>query len=368
MNTIKVLNENLIKALSSVKEDNVSIADVVIDRRKLLAALRLQAQPDAEVITLNYGKLSWQADGSKGSNDLDPEPCVQFSCNHTAMRFLNRPHKVKYGQEPKIIPLNFVDHRAEPIKQALTGIPIDTQELLEALNFVIHGVATDGSRPPLECVCFDCSKNTLQLVTADGFRLPIATMKVKGMTKKQALIHRLDIPKLLTFLKNNYTGKGKSKAWLDTYLDIREQKTMFISAKGMVEFDNQTGSYPNYSQLVPDKGTHIQVVASEMLEGVKALKRIADDGSGIIRLKFDRYPSKLTLSARSEELGDSQVECQAMVDRECNIAANAHYLTDFLSTCKDNVIDLFVDSPSSPMVVYKNSEQLEVVMPMFVQW
>ncbi len=60
MNTIKVLNENVIKALSSIKEDNVSIADVVIDRRKLLAALKLQTQADAEVITLNYGKLSWQ--------------------------------------------------------------------------------------------------------------------------------------------------------------------------------------------------------------------------------------------------------------------------------------------------------------------
>jgi DNA polymerase III sliding clamp (beta) subunit (PCNA family) len=284
------------------------------------------------------------------------------------MRFLNRPHKVKYGQEPKIIPLNFVDHQAEPVKQALTGIPVDTQELIEALNFVIHGVAIEETRPVLNCVCFDCSKNTLQLVTADGFRLPIATMKVKGMTKKQALIHRLDIPKLLTFLKNNYTGKGKSKAWLDTYLDIREQKTMFISDKGMVEFDNQTGSYPNYSQLVPDKGTHIQVIASEMLEAVKALKHIADDGSGIIRLKFDLYPSKVTLSAKSEELGESQAECQAMVDKECYIACNIKYLTDFLSTCKDNVIDLFVDKPSSPMVIYKNQEQCETIMPMYINW
>jgi len=366
MNTIKVLNENLIKALSSVKEDNVSIADVVIDRRKLLAALKLQTQPDAEVITLNYGKLSWW-NNDNPNPILDNELCVQFSCNHTVMRFLNRPKTNRVG-EPKIIPLNFVDHKAETIKQELTGIPIDTLELIEALTFVIHGIETDGQREVLECVCFDCSKNTLQLVTADGFRLPIATMKVKGMTKKQVLIHRLDIPKLLTFLKSNYTGKGKSKTWMDTYIDIREQKTMFMSDKGMVEFDNQTGSYPNYSQLVPDKGTHIQVIASEMLEAVKAAAVSAKEGSGIIRLKFSRYPSKLTVIARSEEISDTVIDCQALVDKECKIAVNGKYLIDFLSTCKDNLIDLFIDKPSSPMVIYNGQDKLEVIMPMSVQW
>jgi len=286
------------------------------------------------------------------------------------MRFLNRPKHPGNNRcyQPKVIPLNFVDYQAEPVKQALTGIPVDTLELIEALNFVIHGVETDGQREVLECVCFDCSKNTLQLVTADGFRLPIAKMTIKGVTAKKVLIHRLDIPKLLIFLKNNYTGKGKSKTWLDTYLDIREQKTMFISDKGMVEFDNQTGSYPNYSQLIPTTGTHIQLIASDMLESVKAVNVMARDGSGIIRLKFNRYPSNLTVSASSEEVGNSAVECQALVDRECHIAINAKYLIDYLKTCGDNIIDLFITTPSSPMVMHDGIDKSEVVMPMSVVW
>lgn len=370
MNTIKVNRKDFISKLASVKDDNVSIADVVIDRRKLVEVLRLQTQPDADVITLNYGTLSWQSSTGEHTSDVDNEPCLQFSCNHTTMRFLNRPKHPGNNRcyQPKVIPLNFVDHRAEPIKQALTGIPIDTQELIEALNFVIHGVETDGQREVLECVCFDCSKNTLQLVTADGFRLPIAKMTIKGMTAKKVLIHRLDIPKLLIFLKNNYTGKGKSKTWLDTYLDIREQKTMFISDKGMVEFDNQTGSYPNYSQLIPTTGTHIQLIASDMLESVKAVNVMARDGSGIIRLKFNRYPSNLTVSASSEEVGNSAVECQALVDRECHIAINAKYLIDYLKTCGDNIIDLFITTPSSPMVMHDGIDKSEVVMPMSVVW
>ena len=105
-----------------------------------------------------------------------------------------------------------------------------------------------------------------------------------------------------------------------------------------------------------------------MLEAVKALKHIADDGSGIIRLEFSKYPGQVTLSAKSEELGISTVECIALVDRPCKIAINANYLKDFLSTCKDSVIDLFVSHSSSPLVVYNEEDKLEVIMPMFAQW
>jgi len=364
---LKVNRKDFMDKLKAIKGDNIQIADVVISRKPLLEALKLQTQPDTDILTLTYGKLSWW-NNDNPNPILDNETCLQFNCNHTTMRFLNRPHH-KSWQEPKIIPLNFVDYRqSDTAKPELTGIPIDTLELLDALNFVIHGVATEESRPVLCCVCFDCSKNTLQLATADGFRLPMATIKVKGMTKKRALIHRLDIPTLVTFLKNNYTGKGKSKIWLDTYIDIRATKTMFMSDKGKIEFDNRAGSYPDYARLIPNTGTHIQIIASEMLEAVKALNAIAKDGSGIIRLKFNRYPNKLTLSAKSEAIGDSSVECPAMVDRECYIAVNAKYLADFLSTCKDKVIDLFVDKPSSPMVCHNGIDQLEVIMPMFVQW
>ena len=366
---IKVLRENVIKALSNVKEDNVSIADVAINRRKLLEALKLQTQADSDILTLTYGKASWYEHGKYGDSEVDNEPCVQFSCNHTTMRFLNRP-KHKSWLEPKIIPLNFIDYRADTVKQELTGILIDTEKLINALSFVIHGLATEQSRPVLNCVLFDCDTDKLSLVTADGFRLPVATMQVKGMTKKQALIERSEIPRLLTFLKSNLEGKGRYKSYLDTYIDIRELKTMFMSDKGMVSFDNQKGTFPDYTLLIPTTGTHIELIASDMLEDVKAVQSMARDGSGIIRLQFTfGYPiGEVTLSAKSEELGESKVDCQARVERDCKIAVNNKYLIDFLTQCKDGIIDLFITNQSSPIVCHNGIDQFEVIMPVFVQW
>jgi len=370
--TIKVLKENLIAKLSSIKEDNVSIADVTINRQKLLTALKLQSQPDADTLTLTYGNVSWE-DKFKSPYSgwqevkVDNEPCLQFSCNHTTMRFLNRP-KVKNWQEPKVIPLNFVD-RSEYTEPELMGIPLDTQELIKALSFVLPCVASEKTRPVLNCILFESDKDAIKLVAADGFRLGIDKVNADGIPTDKVLIHLTDIHKLLTFLKaNKPIGKGKGKYYPEVYLAYDYETVKFSTKDSTLELEKQKGTFPDYSRLIPESGTHIQLIASDMLEAVKALNTIAKDGSGIIRLKFSKYPDKLTLSASSEEVGNSSVECLARVDKPCYIAANSKYLIDYLRPCNDNVIDLFITQNTSPMICHNGLDQLQVIMPMFVQW
>lgn len=357
--TIKANRKDLIAKLASVKDDNVSIADVVINRSKLLEALRLQTQEDT--ITLTYGKVSW-------GNEIDNEPCLQFSCNHTVMRFLNRPKLNRHG-EPKVKHLNFIDYRAET-KTELTGTPIDPQELIKALSFVLPCVATEQTRPVLNCILFENADNTIKLVAADGFRLGIDKVSADGIPADKVLIQLADIPRLLTLLRAvKPTGKGKLKEYPQVYLSYNEQSIRLATESGYLDLDKQQGTFPDYTQLIPKDGTHIQLIASDMLESVKALNAIAKDGSGIIRLQFSKYPDKLTLSAKAGyEENETQAECQAVVDKPCKIAINSKYLIDLLKLCGDNAIDLFVTQPSSPMVCHNGLDQLQVIMPMFVQW
>jgi len=372
---IKVLRENVIKQLASIKDDNVSIAGIAIERRKLLEALRLQNQAGADMLTIDYGNVSWEYEyetHSDGTWELapyafEPKPCIQISCDHTVMRFMNHAKSKGYG-EPKIIPLNFVD-RESYTKPELTGIPLDTRELINVLTYVLHGVAIEEGRPVLCCVLFDSGDNVLKLVSADGFRLPMVSIPADGIPTDKVLIHSSDINKLLTFLKSiKPIGKGKGKCYPEVYLQYDYKVIKFAHDNGSIELAKKAGTFPDYSQLIPTIGTHIQLVASDMLEAVKAVNVMARDGSGIIRLKFNKYPSNLTVSAKSEEAGNSAVECLARVDKECHIAVNAKYLMDFLKTCGDNIIDLFITTPSSPMVMHDGIDKSEVVMPMFVQW
>jgi DNA polymerase-3 subunit beta len=101
----------------------------------------------------------------------------------------------------------------------------------------------------------------------------------------------------------------------------------------------------------------------------------ARDGSGIIRLIMtpggELTPGKITVSSKSEELGDDMGEIDAIVEgQEAKTAFNGRYLTDVLSVLKEQKVTLETTNPSSPGVIKPvgTDNYLHVIMPMFVQW
>jgi len=82
-------------------------------------------------------------------------------------------------------------------------------------------------------------------------------------------------------------------------------------------------------------------------------------------------PGKVTVSARSEEVGDDVGEIDAMVEgEESKIAFNGKYLVDVLSVLHEAQVALETTNPSSPGVLKPVGvdNYIHVVMPMFVQW
>ena len=85
----------------------------------------------------------------------------------------------------------------------------------------------------------------------------------------------------------------------------------------------------------------------------------------------ESHPGKISVSARSEEIGDDVGEIDATVEGdESKIAFNGKYLTDVLSVLKEAQVALETTNPSSPGLVRPvgADNYTHVVMPMFVQW
>ena len=84
--------------------------------------------------------------------------------------------------------------------------------------------------------------------------------------------------------------------------------------------------------------------------------------------------AKLTISARSEEIGDDVGEIDAVVEGTgAKIAFNGKYLGDALSALSESQVALEITSPSSPGVLRpvsasQDNSYVHVIMPMFVQW
>jgi DNA polymerase-3 subunit beta len=136
------------------------------------------------------------------------------------------------------------------------------------------------------------------------------------------------------------------------------------------------GSFPQYSQLIPQgHTTRMTVDVAQFLRATRTASIFASDGGGIVRLVMapggELNPGKLTISARSEEVGDDVGEIDAIVEgEEAKIAFNGKYLIDVLSVLREAQVALETTNPSSPGAIQPVGvdNYIHVVMPMFVQW
>ena len=82
-------------------------------------------------------------------------------------------------------------------------------------------------------------------------------------------------------------------------------------------------------------------------------------------------PGKVTISARSEQVGDNTGDIDAAVEGEAaKIAFNGKYLMDVLGVIHEGQVALETTTSSSPGVIrpVDSDNYVHVVMPMFVQW
>jgi len=235
-------------------------------------------------------------------------------------------------------------------------------------------MASESSRPVLQCVLFEVTQpDTLTLVAADGYRLAQVKLTVKDAPTMRIPIDQTDINRLVVMLKSiKPEGRGKSRWYPDVFLSVHDGLVTVATKDSSVDLPEVKLNFPSHTSSIPTSGTVITVVASELLEAVSAVAVYARDGSGIVRMQFrkgsDTERSTIRVSARSEELGESAVDVEAiLVEDDCRFAINAKYLMDVLGQYGDERITLKTTTPSNPLAVEKDNT-LSVIMPIFVQW
>ncbi len=260
-----------------------------------------------------------------------------------------------------------------PIPKIDEGITtkIGAETLRQGINQVVFAAATEESRPVLTGVNTQFEGDLLTMAAADGFRLAVLKMPITTpVSQKTEVI----IPGRTLAELNRLTGDEEE----EVEITINPNKSQALFRLKNIELVSQLvqGSFPNYAQLIPQSYTTRMVVnVAEFLRATKTASIFARDGSGIVRLVIapgsDMTPGKVTVSARSEEIGDDVGEIDATVEgEEAKIAFNGKYLTDVLSVLSESQVALETTNPSSPGVIRPVGvdNYIHVIMPMFVQW
>jgi len=260
-----------------------------------------------------------------------------------------------------------------PIPPISDGIAttIEAASLREGITEVAFAAATEESRPVLTGINTEFDGDQLNLVAADGFRLAVhkTTLTARVKEKTTVIIPARSLSELGRLL-------GEQEEPVE--ITVNEKKTQVLFRLKDAELVSQLiqGSFPNYSQVIPQSYTTRAVVdISEFLRVTKMSSIFARDASGIARLVItpgsELTPGKVTVSAQAEEVGDNVGEVEALIDgEEAKIAFNVKYLSDVLSVLPQAQIALELTTPSSPGTIRPIGvdNYVHVVMPMFVQW
>jgi DNA polymerase-3 subunit beta len=260
-----------------------------------------------------------------------------------------------------------------PIPQVTDGLAtkIEIKALKEGIEQVTFAAATEESRPVLTGVQLEFDGDKLAMAAADGFRLAVHNTSLLDPVKAKTSII---VPARALNELNRFLVDQEEPV----EITVNQQKSQILFKLKNIEMVSQLiqGSFPNYSQLIPQSYVTRSVVdVAEFLRAIRMASIFARDGSGIVRIMVspgvELTPGKLNISARAEEVGDNVGEIDAMVDGEAaKIAFNAKYLSDVLSVLDEKQVALESTTSSSPGVLRPvgSDNYIHVVMPMFVQW
>ena len=260
-----------------------------------------------------------------------------------------------------------------PIPKVEGGVTtkIEVAALRQGINQIAFAAATDESRPVLTGVNAEFDGDLLTLAAADGFRLAVYKLPLTvPVAPKTTVI----IPSRALLELNRLASDQEETI----EITVNANKSQALFRLKNIELVSQLvqGTFPKYGQLIPQSfSTRAVVDVAEFLRATRTASIFARDGSGIVRLVIvpgaDLTPGKVTISARSEEIGDDSGEVDATVEgQEAKIAFNGKYLMDVLGVLNEDKVALETTNPSSPGVIRPigYDSYVHVVMPMFVQW
>ena len=260
-----------------------------------------------------------------------------------------------------------------PIPKIDEGITtkVEVEALRQGISQVVFAAATEESRPVLTGVDAVFDGDLLTLAAADGFRLAVYKLSIAAPVSQKTEV----IIPARTLAELNRLMADQEEA---VEIMVNPNKSQALFRLKNIELVSQLvqGAFPNYAQLIPQSyNTRAVVSVADFERATKTASIFARDGSGIVRLVMapgsELTPGKMTISARSEEIGDDVGEIDAIVDgEEAKIAFNGKYLTDVLGMLHEAQVALETTNPSSPGVIRPVGvdNYVHVIMPMFVQW
>jgi DNA polymerase-3 subunit beta len=253
---------------------------------------------------------------------------------------------------------------ALPAREEGTKLVLDQATLVEAIDQSVVAASGDEGRPVLTGVLAQLEGKKLTLAATDGHRLAVRTLEVDsvegGDGTESAIIPARALQELGRILK----GEGTVE------MTLAASKNHVFFSLPRIELMSRLieGTYPNYSQVVPEQSnTKLTMSARELLDRTRGVSIFARDSANVVRIKTE--VGEVSISANTSEVGSSEATVSADIDgADIQIAFNSRYLLDVLALVGSDKVTMGFNGPLSPGVIRPadRDDYTYVIMPVRV--
>ncbi|OGK53233.1 DNA polymerase III subunit beta [Candidatus Roizmanbacteria bacterium RIFCSPLOWO2_01_FULL_44_13] len=254
-----------------------------------------------------------------------------------------------------------LDAKEFPLPPKITGSKqkIKAGFLRKNLPTVIFSASSDETRPALTGVNFVADDEGLKMISTDGFRLSLLTLK-KEESLPSMIIPAQFLNEVMRLITEDEIGFSYSP----------EEKTMVFYV-GDCELYTRLieGDYPPYEKVIPtDKKTTAAVDREEFLRNVKLVSIFARDYSNVVVLNIEK--GEVSIRPKTGDTEKNVVVSEAAVEGEPQkIAFNYKFLIDFLTNTTSKKIIIELLRSDAPAVFKPDGVDnfIHIIMPVRIQ-
>ena len=248
------------------------------------------------------------------------------------------------------------DYPSLPFVESGTSLNIDPSSFLKALKLTIFASSSDDSKQLLTGVNFTFNLKYLESAATDGHRLAVVLVD-----KKENFDEKEDFASNEENL--SVTIPTRSLREIEKLLSLRSSENsiklfydkgqvVFISSNQIITTRTLEGSYPNYSQLIPDNFTKLFTFnTKKIIESLERIAVLADQQSSVVKIKLNEKDLAL-VSADAQDIGNASELVPVSFDfDQFDIAFNVRYLLEGLKVISSENVIFKCNLPTTPAVL-----------------
>ena len=233
------------------------------------------------------------------------------------------------------------DYPVMPELRAVGEVVLPRPVLKDMIRQTVFSTAVDENKPILTGALLEMSREGVNMVALDGYRLALRRYAMPCAEEKEIVLPAKSLNEISRILGEE-----------------GEVKLCYGSGYASIELENikictqlLNGEYTKYRQIIKEEHqTRVKVNRAELLNSIERASIMARETRNNL-IKFNINPETIVVTSNSE-IGKAYDEVPVVFEgKELDIAFNSRYLTDVFKVLSDEELYLDFNSNVSPCTV-----------------